>query len=106
MDQLEFLLVNISSVLGLIGYVGQGFYVIVKFVVWGFMEILCQELAGIGVYVVVVYLGLICINFIKNICYQDQDLLQCLVDVFEKVVDMSVEEVVDIIFNGICKGCY
>lgn len=104
MDQPESLLVNISSVLGLIGYAGQGPYVTAKFAVRGFTETLRQELAGTGVHVVAVHPGPIRTNLTKNIRYKDEDLLQRLADAFDKAADMSAEEAVEIILNGIRKG--
>lgn len=104
MEQPESLLVNISSLLGLIGYAGQGPYVTAKFAVRGFTETLRQELSGTGVQVVGVHPGPVRTNLTRNIRYEDEDLLQRLSDAFEQAADITPEQAADFIVAGIRKG--
>lgn len=104
MEQPESLLVNVSSVLGLIGYAGQGPYVTSKFAVRGFTETLRQELAGTGVQVVAAHPGPVRTNLTKNIRYDDQMLVDRLSQMFDKVVKTTSEQAADAIIAGIRKG--
>ena len=104
MEQSESLLVNISSVLGLLGYAGQGPYVTAKFAIRGFTETLRQELAGTGVQVVAVHPGPVNTNLSRNIRYHDQDLVNRLAEMFEKAAKTTPEQAADVIIAGIKKG--
>lgn len=104
MEQPESLLVNISSLLGLIGYAGQGPYVTSKFAVRGFTETLRQELAGTGVQVVGVHPGPVRTNLTRNIRYDDKEVLNRLSEVFEKAATVTSEQAADLIIAGIEKG--
>ncbi len=59
-------IVNVSSILGLIGVPTQSSYVATKFAVRGFSESLRAELAGSNIGVTVVHPGLIRTNIIRN----------------------------------------
>mgnify|MGYP001120964524 CR=1 FL=1 len=98
------LLVNISSLLGLMGYGGQGAYVTAKFAVRGFTETLRQELAGTGVLVTAIHPGPVKTNLTRNIKYDDQDLLNRLSNYFDEAATTTPEEAAQIIVNGIKKG--
>lgn len=104
MERPTSLLVNISSVLGLMGYAGQGPYVTAKFAVRGFTETLRQELAGTGVLVTAVHPGPVKTNITRNIKHNDPDLVEKLAEAFDKAVDTTPEEAVALIIAGIKKG--
>ena len=104
LKQKESLLVNVSSLLGLMGYGGQGAYVTAKFAVRGFTETLRQELAGTGVLVTAVHPGPVKTNITRNINYHDEDLLNKLSQFFDDAATTTPEEAAEIIVNGIKKG--
>ncbi|MEL7425137.1 MAG: SDR family NAD(P)-dependent oxidoreductase [Bacteroidota bacterium] len=104
MEQSESLLVNVSSVLGLLGYAGQGPYVTAKFAVRGFTETLRQELAGTGVQVVAAHPGPVRTNLSRNIRHDDQELVDRLSEMFDKAVKTTSEEAADAIIAGVRKG--
>lgn len=104
MKQKESLLVNVSSILGLMGYAGQGPYVTAKFAVTGFTETLRQELAGTGVLVTTIHPGPVKTNLTRNIKFDDQELLGKLSDMFENAAITTPEEAARLIIKGVKKG--
>lgn len=104
MEQQESLLVNLSSILGIIGFAGQGPYVTSKFAVRGFTETLRQELAGTGVQVVTVHPGPVKTNLTRNIRFDDKELLAQLSKFFEEAAKTTAEEAADKIVAGVQKG--
>ncbi|MGH1437543.1 MAG: SDR family NAD(P)-dependent oxidoreductase [Lewinella sp.] len=104
LKQKESLLVNVSSLLGLMGYAGQGAYVTSKFAVRGFTETLRQELVGTGALVTAVHPGPVKTNLTRNIKYHDQDLLNRLSQFFDDSATTTPEEAAEIIIKGIKKG--
>lgn len=104
LKQKESLLVNVSSILGLMGYAGQGAYVTAKFAVSGFTETLRQELAGTGVLVATVHPGPVKTNITRNIKYNDKELLDKLSTMFDNAAITTAEEAAAIIIAGIKKG--
>ncbi len=104
MEQQESLLVNISSILGIAGFAGQGPYVTSKFAVRGFTETLRQELAGTGVQVVCVHPGLVKTNLTRNIKTEDKQLLEQLSKFFEEAAKTTPEQAAEQIIAGVKRG--
>lgn len=104
LKQKESLLVNVSSLLGLMGYGGQGAYVTAKFAVRGFTETLRQELAGTGVLVTAIHPGPVKTNLTRNIKFHDQDLVDKLSRVFDDAATTTPEAAAEIIIKGIKQG--
>lgn len=104
MEQQDSLLVNISSILGIVGFAGQGPYVTTKFAVRGFTETLRQELAGTGVQVVCVHPGPVKTNLTRNIKTDDQQLLAQLSKYFEEAAKTTPEQAAKLIIAGVKKG--
>lgn len=97
-------LVNMSSLLGLMGYAAQGPYVTSKFAVRGFTETLQQELKGTGVNVITVHPGPVHTPFTRNIKHHDADAVKRLAVAFEAEVDTTAESAASQIIKGITKN--
>lgn len=104
MEQQESLLVNISSILGIAGFAGQGPYVTSKFAVRGFTETLRQELAGTGVQVACVHPGPVKTNLTRNIKTEDKQLLEQLSKFFEEAAKTTPEQAAEQIIAGVKRG--
>ncbi|MEZ4983442.1 MAG: SDR family oxidoreductase [Saprospiraceae bacterium] len=98
------LLVNMSSLLGLIGYAGQAPYVVSKFAIRGFTETLRQELMGTSVKVVQVHPGPIRTNLLRNAPHENQDLIDYWANAYDKASPTSAEEAAARILKDIQKG--
>lgn len=99
--------INIFSVFGLFLVLGQVVYNLVKFVVCGFIEVLCQEMVLVGylVKVMMVYFGGVKIVIVCNVIVVEGFDQVELVEMFDKwVVYFSLQWVVQIILMGVVKN--
>jgi NADP-dependent 3-hydroxy acid dehydrogenase YdfG len=108
-EQNSGVIVNTSSVFGLLGMPTQSAYCASKFAVRGFTDSLRQELRGTGVYAVNVHPGGINTNIVRNgrmrddIDGQGRTKEQMAVD-FEKITMTSPEKAAAIIHKGVESG--
>ncbi len=98
-------IVNLSSIFGIITVPTQGAYHAAKFAVRGFTETLRQELEGSGVFAVCVHPGGIRTNIVRNSRHYisndgvtDQALM---IKRFEKMARTSPEQAAQVIIDGI-----
>lgn len=105
-------IINMLSIFGIFVQLGMGVYNVSKYVVCGYIEVLCQELdlMNCGVLVMCVYLGGIKINIVKLscvllsmngflVCDEQQGKVE-----FEKFFIILVDKVVQVILDGVCKN--
>lgn len=102
-------IVNTSSVFGLIGWPFQSAYCASKFAVRGFTESLRHELRGSGVRAVVVHPGGIKTNIVRNARYHADPLRRDLsqedvVAQFEAIARTTPERAAEIIHRGVAAG--
>jgi NAD(P)-dependent dehydrogenase (short-subunit alcohol dehydrogenase family) len=84
-------IVNVSSLLGLIGVPENSAYCATKFAVRGFSESLAEELAGTGVRVTCVHPGGVRTNIVRRARVRDASRRRALVDDFDRVARMTPE---------------
>lgn len=97
------MLVNISSLFGLIGYAYQAPYVMTKFAVRGFTETLRQEYAGSAVTISCVHPGGVKTDLIRNIRGENGAFRDKLAKQFERVARTTPEQAAAKIIRGIRK---
>jgi len=102
-------IVNTSSVFGLVGMPNQSNYCASKFAVRGFTDSLRQELRGSGVRAVTVHPGGIKTNIVRNARYHDdptgRDLdQQQAAELFERFAPTSAARAAEIIHSGVKAG--
>jgi NAD(P)-dependent dehydrogenase (short-subunit alcohol dehydrogenase family) len=102
-------LVNTSSVFGLIGYPFQSAYCASKFAVRGFTDSLRQELRGSGVHAVNVHPGGIKTNILRNARYHGDPMRRDFshdeaVAQFESIAQTTPEKAAKIIHEGVKAG--
>ncbi|HEU4973768.1 MAG TPA: SDR family oxidoreductase [Baekduia sp.] len=102
-------IVNTSSVFGLVGFPHQTAYCASKFAVRGYTEALRQELRGSGVRAVVVHPGGVKTNIVRNARFrsdhrgQHQDVGEAAAD-FEAIARTTPERAAEIIHGGVEAG--
>ena len=97
-------LINISSILGLAGYAGQGAYVTSKFAIRGFTETLRQELHRSSVHVMLVHPGPVRTDLTRNIRHEDQEAVKKLSEYFEASCKTTPEEAASRIIRALQQG--
>lgn len=102
-------IVNTSSVFGLVGMPGQSAYCAAKFAVRGFTESLRQELRGTGVSAVTVHPGGIRTNIVRNGRYHQQldsrgRTKDQLAEQFDAIARTSPDKAAGIIHRGVEQG--
>jgi NADP-dependent 3-hydroxy acid dehydrogenase YdfG len=109
MQQNSGVIVNTSSVFGLMGFPGQSAYCASKFAVRGYTESLRHELRGTGVRAITVHPGGIKTNILKNARYhadpsgQQQSHEEAAAQ-FQKMARTTPEKAAKIIHTGIERG--
>ncbi len=102
------MIVNTSSVFGLVGIPGQSAYCASKFAVRGFTDSLRQELRGSGVRAVCVHPGGIRTNITRNARYHAHPLREMsheeLIEQFDRVTMTSPEGAAKVIHHGVKAG--
>jgi NADP-dependent 3-hydroxy acid dehydrogenase YdfG len=101
--------VNTSSVFGLIGFPGQSAYCASKFAVRGFTDSLRHELRGTGVRAVNVHPGGVKTNVMRNARYHTHPTQPGLVHTdatrqFEAMARTTPERAAEIIYSGVTSG--
>ena len=108
LEQDSGVIVNTSSVFGLIGFPTQSTYCASKHAVRGFTEALRHELRGTGVRAVNVHPGGVATNIVRNARFHVDDRgntdKQVLVTDFDKVARTSSEKAAEIIQRGVERG--
>lgn len=108
LDQKDGVIVNISSVLGLVATPSQAAYCSAKFAVRGFTECLRQELAGSGVRAICVHPGGVKTNIVRSArFYESSDGStdrEATVRNFDRLAMTTAEKAADIIVRGIENG--
>jgi NADP-dependent 3-hydroxy acid dehydrogenase YdfG len=108
LEQRDGVIVNTSSVFGLVGFPHQSAYCASKFAVRGYTEALRQELRGTGVRAVVVHPGGVKTNIVNNARFradyrgEHSDLQSAAAD-FATIARTSPEKAAQIIHEGIEK---
>lgn len=102
-------IVNTSSVFGLLGFPGQSAYCASKFAVRGFTDALRQELRGTGVHAVNIHPGGVKTNVMRNARYHDHPVQGGLSHVdasrqFEAMARTTPERAAEIIHAGVTAG--
>jgi NADP-dependent 3-hydroxy acid dehydrogenase YdfG len=102
-------IVNTSSVFGLLGIPGQSAYCASKFAVRGFTDSLRQELRGTGVRAVCVHPGGVKTNIARNARYHSHPFGRAMtreqaVEDFDSVAFTTPEKAAKIIHEGVKKG--
>jgi NADP-dependent 3-hydroxy acid dehydrogenase YdfG len=102
-------IVNTSSVFGLVGIPGQSAYCASKFAVRGFTDSLRQELRGTGVRAVCVHPGGIKTNIARNARYhahpvRPETTHQDLIEEFDQVTMTTPEKAAKVIHDGVRGG--
>jgi short-subunit dehydrogenase len=102
-------IVNTSSVFGLVGMPFQSAYCASKFAVRGFTDSLRQELRGTGVHAVNVHPGGVKTNIARNARYRGDPRGRGMTheqasELFEKVAQTTPERAAEIIHNGVKAG--
>lgn len=100
----EAMLVNVNSLLGLVGYAGQGAYSTSKFAMRGFTEVLRQELKGTTVKVFQVHPGPIRTNLLRNTAHDNDTLIEAWAAAYDKAAPTSSEQAAQTILSGIQRG--
>lgn len=102
------LIVNLSSIFGIIGYPGQSAYCASKFAVRGYTETLRMDLADTKVQIVSVHPGGVKTNIIRNARYHrgadGQDGTDALAALFDRNAPTSAERAAEIILAGVEAG--
>jgi NADP-dependent 3-hydroxy acid dehydrogenase YdfG len=102
-------IVNTSSVFGLVGIPGQSAYCASKFAVRGFTESLRQELRGTGVRAVCVHPGGVKTNIARNARYHSHPTRQGVsreqaIEEFDRITITTPERAAKVIHNGVKAG--
>jgi short-subunit dehydrogenase len=102
-------IVNTSSVFGLIGWPRQSAYCASKFAVRGFTESLRQELRGTGVRAIAVHPGGVKTNILRNARYHSDPMRREMsqeeaVQQFESLARTTAERAAEIIHQGVKSG--
>jgi NADP-dependent 3-hydroxy acid dehydrogenase YdfG len=102
-------IVNTSSVFGLLGFPGQSAYCASKFAVRGFTDALRQELRGTGVHAVNIHPGGVKTNVMRNARYHDHPVQGGLSHSdasrqFEAMARTTPERAAEIIHAGVTAG--
>jgi NAD(P)-dependent dehydrogenase (short-subunit alcohol dehydrogenase family) len=102
-------IVNTSSVFGLVGVPGQSAYCASKFAVRGFTESLRQELRGTGVHAVCVHPGGIKTNIARNARYHAHPLRdgvsrEEMIEEFERAAMTTPDRAAKLIHDGVRSG--
>lgn len=101
MKRPEASLVNISSVFGMMGAMGQGPYVMSKFAVRGFTETLRMEILDSNVCVTQVHPGGIDTNIVRNSRFREGEDKEAFAKKFKKVAPTSPHDAAKKIIKGI-----
>ena len=102
-------IVNTSSVFGLVGIPGQSAYCASKFAVRGFTDSLRQELRDTGVRAVCVHPGGIRTNIVRNARYHAHPIhreitREQMIDEFDQVTMTTPEKAAKVIHDGVRRG--
>lgn len=98
-------LVNVSSLFGLVGFLGQTHYCASKFAVRGFTESLAMELAQAGVQVSSVHPGGVKTNIVRNAAIDGETAAGAdPVVSFDAVARTSPEHAAEVILRGVAHG--
>ena len=102
-------IVNTSSVFGLVGIPGQSAYCASKFAVRGFTDSLRQELRGTGVRAVCVHPGAIRTNIVRNARYHAHPLRaevsrEELIEEFDRIAMTTPDRAAELIHDGVRRG--
>ena len=102
-------IVNTSSVFGLVGIPGQSAYCASKFAVRGFTEALRQELRGTGVRAVCVHPGGIKTNIVRNARYHAHPIRpdvsrEEMIEEFDRITITTPERAAKVIHDGVRSG--
>jgi NAD(P)-dependent dehydrogenase (short-subunit alcohol dehydrogenase family) len=102
-------IVNTSSVFGLVGIPGQSAYCASKFAIRGFTDSLRQELRGTGVRAVCVHPGGIRTNIVRNSRYHAppfgaQMSREELIEEFDRIASTTPERAAEVIHAGVRSG--
>ncbi len=100
-QQEEGFIANMSSLLGLVGYAGQGAYVTTKFAVRGFTETLRQELYRSHINVLSIHPGPVRTQLTRHIQHEDQEAVNKLADLFEAACRTTPEGAAKLIIKAI-----
>ena len=103
------MIVNTSSVFGLVGIPGQSAYCASKFAVRGFTDSLRQELRGTGVRAVCVHPGGIKTNIMRNARYHAHPTRSDvshdeMIEVFDRITMTTPDRAAKLIHDGVRKG--
>jgi NADP-dependent 3-hydroxy acid dehydrogenase YdfG len=102
-------IVNTSSVFGLVGIPGQSAYCASKFAVRGFTDALRQELRGTGVRAVCVHPGGIKTNIVRNARYHAHPIRsdvsrEEMIDEFDRITITTADRAAEVIHDGVRSG--
>ncbi|MGH8456048.1 MAG: SDR family NAD(P)-dependent oxidoreductase [Stenotrophobium sp.] len=101
-------IVNVSSLYGLIGWPANGAYCAAKFAVRGYTEVMRQDLRGTGVQVACVHPGGIKTNIVRNARFTSDDLgrkdKSVLVKDFDRIAITTPEKAAQTIVVGVERG--
>ncbi|BBY81888.1 SDR family oxidoreductase [Mycolicibacterium pulveris] len=109
LEQNDGVIVNTSSVFGLVGMPGQSAYCSSKFAVRGFTDALRQELRGTGVRAVTVHPGGVDTNIVRNARYREDPTgrgrtQQQVADDFAAITMTKPDKAAEIIHRGVEAG--
>jgi NAD(P)-dependent dehydrogenase (short-subunit alcohol dehydrogenase family) len=108
LEQGSGVIVNVSSVFGLLGWPAQAAYCASKFAVRGWTESLRHELRDTGVHAVSVHPGGIATNIVKHARFHVDDRgntdKQLMIDDFNRVARTTPDKAAEVIHRGVEKG--